>query len=168
MEEVFKKVNLLEFKIHLMDNKGHHAAVVSKKSTSKREYTVIIPKTDIIGSRFGKCTCGYPRKEGIPCDHMVAVFKLGRINQLSRIAVMSHWYMTEQWHNRFPENTYIDTHKILKLIVTVQPEWDPRRRVIQRRKCAGRVLLTISSNQQRRSGGQLKPPKHQRRREWIW
>jgi hypothetical protein len=33
---------------------------------------------------------------------------------------------------------------------------------------AGRVLLTISSNQQRRSTGQLNPPKHHRRRELIW
>ncbi len=105
MDEVLKKVNLLEFKINLTDNKDHHAAVVSKKSASKREYTVIIPKTETMGSRFRKCTCGYPKKEGIPCDHMVAIYKLGRINGLSRIAVMPHWYTTEQWRNQFPENT---------------------------------------------------------------
>jgi hypothetical protein len=66
MEEVFKKVNVQDFKIHLMDNKDPHTAVVSKKSTSKREYTVIIPKTYTIGSRFGKCTCGYQKKKGSP------------------------------------------------------------------------------------------------------
>ncbi len=108
MEEVFKKVNVQDFKIHLMDNEDHHTAVVCKKSTSKREYTVIIP-TDTVGSRFGKCTCGYPKKEGFPCDHMVAVSKLGRINGLARIAVMPHWYMTEQWQNQFSENTYQHT-----------------------------------------------------------
>ncbi len=42
MGEAFKKVNIQDFKIHLTDNKDHHAAVVSKKSASKREYTVII------------------------------------------------------------------------------------------------------------------------------
>jgi hypothetical protein len=52
MEEAFKKVNVEDFKIHLTDNKHHHTAVVSKKLASKREYTVIIPKTDTMGSRF--------------------------------------------------------------------------------------------------------------------
>jgi hypothetical protein len=117
MEEAFKKVNIQDLKIHNLDNKDHLTAGVSKKSISKREYTIIIPKTDKMGSRFGKCTCGYQKKEGIPCDHMVAISKLGRINGLSRIAVMPHQYTTEQWRNdQFPENTYIDTHSTLKSI----------------------------------------------------
>jgi hypothetical protein len=77
---------------------------------------MIIPKTDTLGSRFGKCTCGFPKKEGIPCQHMVAVSKLGRINGLTRTAVMPHWYTTAQWCNRFPKNTYINTHQALQLI----------------------------------------------------
>ncbi len=116
MEEAFKKVNVQDFKFHLAENKHHYTAVVSKKSASKREYTVIIPKTDTMVSRFGKCTCGFPNKERIPCDHMVAVSKLGRINGLTRIAVMPHWYTTAQWRNQFTENTYVNTHKTLKSI----------------------------------------------------
>jgi hypothetical protein len=104
MEEAFKEVNVQGFKFHLAENNHHHTAVVRKKSASKRECTVIIPKTDTMGSRFGKCTCGFPNKEGIPCDHMVAVSKLGRINGLTRIAVMPHWYTTAQWCNQFPKN----------------------------------------------------------------
>jgi hypothetical protein len=94
----------------------HHAVVVSKKSTSNRESTVIIPKTNIMGSRFGTCTCGHQKKEGIPCDHMVAISMLGRINGLSRIVFMPHWYTTEQWRNQFSEDTFINTHKTLKSI----------------------------------------------------
>jgi hypothetical protein len=109
MEEAFKKLNVQEFKFHLAENKHHHTALVSKKSTREREYTVIIPKTDTVGSRFGKCICEFPNKEGIPCDHMVAVSKLGRINGLTRVAVMPHWYTIAQWCNQFPENTYM-TH----------------------------------------------------------
>jgi hypothetical protein len=179
MEEAFQNVNVQDFKVHLAENNDHHTAIVSKKSTSEREYTVIIPKTDTLGSRFGKCTHGFPKKEGIPCHHMVAVFKLGRIDGLTRTAVMPHWYTTAQWCNQFPENTYIDTHQTLKLIkanstpmmmnyVTDQTGWGPRRRVIRRRISTGRVLLTILSNQHRRSAGQLNPPKHHRRRELIW
>ncbi len=88
MEEAYKKVNALMFKIHVTELEDHHAVLESKKSTSKREYTAIIPKTDIMGSRFGTCKCGYPKKEGIPCNHVVAISKLGRINGLSRIVVM--------------------------------------------------------------------------------
>jgi hypothetical protein len=52
MEEAFKKVNKAMFKIHVTEVEDHHAVTVSKKSTSKREYTVIISKADIMGSRF--------------------------------------------------------------------------------------------------------------------
>jgi hypothetical protein len=56
-------------------------------------------------------------KEGVnPCQHMVAVCKLGRIDGLSRSAIMPHWYTTAQWRNQFPKNSYIDTHQTLKSI----------------------------------------------------
>ncbi len=127
MEEVFKKVNVQDFKFHLAEHEHHHTAVVSKKSASKREYTVIIPKTDTMGSRFGKCTCGFSNKEGIPCDHMGAVSKLGRINGMTKIAVMPHWYTTAQWRNQFPENTYINTHKTFKSIKAISTPQDNLR-----------------------------------------
>jgi hypothetical protein len=98
-EEAFKEINTAIFKIHVTEMEAPHSATVSKKTASKREYTVITPKADNMGSRFGPCTCGYPKKEGIPCQHMVALCKLGRINGVSRIAIMPHWYMTVQWRN---------------------------------------------------------------------
>ncbi len=114
MEEAFNTVKVQDFKVHLTENKNEHTAFVSKKSTSQREYSVIIPKSDTLGSRFGKCTCGFPKKEGIPCQHMVAVTKLGRIDGLTRTAIMPHWYTTAQWRNQFPKNYYIETHQTLK------------------------------------------------------
>jgi hypothetical protein len=110
MKEAFNNVNVQDFKVHLTENKNEHTAIVSKKSTSHREYSVKLPKSATLGSRFGTCTSGFPKKEGIPCQHMVAVSKLGRIDELSRSAIMSHWYTTAQWRNQFPENFYIDTH----------------------------------------------------------
>jgi hypothetical protein len=94
IEEAFNNVKVQDFKVHLTENNNEHTAFVSKKSTSQREYSVIIPKSDTLGSRFGKCTCGFPKKEGIPCQHMVAVSKLGRIDGLTRTAIMPHWYTT--------------------------------------------------------------------------
>jgi hypothetical protein len=66
-EEAFKPINPEIYKFHLTEMESHHAATVSKKSASKRECTVIIPRDENMGSRFGMCTCGYPKKEGIPC-----------------------------------------------------------------------------------------------------
>ncbi len=116
MEEAFNNVNLEDFKIHLTEKENEHTAIVSKKSTSHREYSVNLSKSTTLGSRFGKCTCVFPKKEGIPCQHMVAVCKLGRIDGLSRCAIMPHWYTTAQWRNQFPKNSYIDTHQTLKSI----------------------------------------------------
>ncbi len=143
-----------------------------------REYNVNHPTSATLGSRFGKCTCGFPKKEGIPCQRMVAVSKLGRVDGLTRAAIMPHWYTTAQRRSHFPKNSYIGIHQTLNQLkqtqlhmmncVTAPTSWGPKRRVIQRRISARRVLLTKSCNQQRRSAGQLKPPKFQRRRESIW
>jgi hypothetical protein len=116
MEEAFQNINVQDFKVHLTENDYQHTAIVSKKSTSEREYSVIIPKSDILGPIFGKCTCRFPKKEGIPCQHMAAVSELGRIDRLTRTAVVPHWYITAQWCNQFPENTYINTHQTLQSI----------------------------------------------------
>jgi hypothetical protein len=116
MEEAFHFVKVQDFKVHLTENDNEHAVIVSKKSTSEREYAIIIPMIDTIGSKLGNCTCVLPKKEGIPCHHMVAVPKLGRINGLTRTAVMPYWYTTTQWHYQFPKNNYIVTHQTLKSI----------------------------------------------------
>jgi hypothetical protein len=151
-------VNVQDFKAHLTENEDEHTAIVSKKSTSHREYSVNLPQSATLGSRFGKCTCGFPKKEGIPCQHMVAVSKLEIIDGLTRAAIMPNWYTTAQWRNQYPKNSYIDIHQTLKSIKanstphdelhTAPTGWGPRRRVVQRRITAIRVLLTMSSNQQ--------------------
>ncbi len=50
MEEAFKPILPEMYKIYLSEMKNHHAAIVSKKSAGKREYTVIIPRDDNMGS----------------------------------------------------------------------------------------------------------------------
>ncbi len=56
MEEAFKKVGTAMFEIHVTEVEDHHAVLVSNKTAHKRKYTVIIPKADIMGSRFESCT----------------------------------------------------------------------------------------------------------------
>jgi hypothetical protein len=98
MDESFDNVKVQEIKVHLTERKKE----LSKNTTSHRGYSVNIPKSDTLGSRFGKYTCGFPKIKEIPYQHTVAIQKLSRIDGLIRAAVMSHWYTTAQWRNQFP------------------------------------------------------------------
>jgi hypothetical protein len=95
MEEAFHNVKVQDFKVYLTENNYQHTAIVSKKSTSERD-SMIIPKSDTFGSTFGKCTCGFPKIKGVPCQHIVAESKLGRTDGLTKTAVMPHWYTKAQ------------------------------------------------------------------------
>jgi hypothetical protein len=52
-------------------------------------------KEPVRGSHYGGCTCGKANTEGVPCHHMVAVVKSGRVKTLTPINCMSKWWTTE-------------------------------------------------------------------------
>ncbi len=85
----------------------------------QREYSVVIPKGgQIHGSQFGTCSCGYPKKEGMLCNHMVAIVKVGAIATLTRVEIMPYWFTKAQWHLQFPEEVTCGTHITLTSIKT--------------------------------------------------
>jgi hypothetical protein len=97
MKVIFEKCNTLLFWIHVSKNTTDHAATICKKSLPQREYSVVIPKGgQIHWSQFGTCSCGYPKKEGMPCDHMVAIVKVGAIAALTRVAIIPYWFTKAQ------------------------------------------------------------------------
>jgi hypothetical protein len=66
--------------------------------TSTNEYTVIIPVEERMGSRFGTCTCGKLKTDGVPCRHMVVVAMMSsKIEGLTRIHIMLYWWTTAHW-----------------------------------------------------------------------
>jgi hypothetical protein len=80
MEEIFGKCDPSIYRVHMTELRDSLKFVISKKSTATREYSVVLPKMPLVhGSKFGSCTCGFPRKEGVPCDHMVAIVKQGTV-----------------------------------------------------------------------------------------
>jgi len=88
----------------MTEHANFHKFVVSKNSAATREYFVLLPKVGVVhGSRFGTCSCGFPKKEGIPCDHMVAIVKSGAIPDLTRVQLMPFWYTRAQWQMQFPK-----------------------------------------------------------------
>ncbi len=64
-------------------------------------------------------------------------------------------------------NQLKQTQLHMMICVTAWTGWGARRRVVQRRISARRVLLTMSSNQQRRSAGQLQPPISRGGESWF-
>jgi hypothetical protein len=83
MKDIFEKCDTSLFRIHISKNTTDHTATICKNSSPQREYSVVLPKEgQIHGSRFGTCTCGYPKKEGVLCDHMVAIVKVDAIAML--------------------------------------------------------------------------------------
>jgi hypothetical protein len=84
MKDIFEKCNTLLFRIHVSKNTTDHTATICKKSLHQREYSVVILKEEQIhGSQFSTCSCGYPKKEGVACNYMVAIVKVGAIATLS-------------------------------------------------------------------------------------
>ncbi len=54
-------------------------------------------KESVMGSHFGGCTCGKANTEGVPCHHMVAVVKSGRVKTLTPNNCMLKWWTIEMW-----------------------------------------------------------------------
>ena len=43
-------------------------------------------------------------KEGIPCDHMVAIVKQGAVPNITRVELMPYWYTRAQWQLQYPKD----------------------------------------------------------------
>jgi hypothetical protein len=67
-EEAFQSVNVQDFKVHLTENENEHTAIVSKKSTSHREYSVNIPKSDTWGQDLGSAHVDFQRRKRSPVN----------------------------------------------------------------------------------------------------
>jgi hypothetical protein len=101
-KEAFERVNIRDFLIEISTNGDEYCCIVNRLTSSNR-YTTRIPGTDTNGSFFGTCTCGVPRVDGLPCQHMIAVCKSGRIEGLDESNVMPYWWHTSHWRKQYPQ-----------------------------------------------------------------
>ena len=101
MEEVFRDINLREYRINVTNCDTFHRVTVSR-ITSTNEYTVIIPFQETMGMRFGTCTCGKPKTDGVPCKHMAVIAMSSKIVGLTRTQIMPYWWTTEHWQQQYP------------------------------------------------------------------
>ena len=108
MEEAFRDVNLMEYRISINNCDSFHRITVGRM-TSTNEYMVIIPVEETMGSRFGTCTCGKPKTDGVPCRHMVVVAMSSKIECLNRIHIMPYWWKTAHWRAQYAMDVYCPT-----------------------------------------------------------
>jgi hypothetical protein len=105
MEEAFKDVDQRMYRMQLSEVIDSHVVQVGRTMVGAKIFTVTIPKTATLGSRFGSCTCGFPATQGLPCRHMVVVAKSNAIEGLTRVMMMPSWWTTEQWRKQFPKES---------------------------------------------------------------
>jgi hypothetical protein len=126
MEEAFKDVNIRDYAMKVVETETYTEATVSRNAMNSKNYTVIMPKEERLGSRFGSCTCGKPAKDGVPCQHMVVLVK-SYGNSFTRIGIMPYWLTTAHWRVQYPEDLYCRTDITMKAIQAMStPEDDLR------------------------------------------
>ncbi len=104
-EDIFSKCDPSIYPMQMTDLPDSHKFFILKKSTATREYIVVLPKMTLDhGSKFGSCTCCFTRKEGIPCNHMVAIVKQGAVPNITRVELMPFWYTRAQWQLQYPKD----------------------------------------------------------------
>jgi len=104
MRLAFENVNTTQFTVTVSSLEECYQCTVRFNKVGALTYTVKIPKVPTLGSMFGTCTCGIPKRDGLPCIHMVVLAKGGNINHVSftRVSVMPYWLTSEYWRQQYP------------------------------------------------------------------
>ena len=126
-DEIFANVNYQDYHIVTGEYPDRWAIKVKYKTQVQRQcYFIRDPE---MGSHFGACSCGKTETESLPCHHMVAVIKSGRIPALTSTNCMPKWYTTEMWRRQYPQNEVPLSDfslESLKDTLTVQPDMTMR------------------------------------------
>jgi hypothetical protein len=110
-DESFKNVNFRDYHITITETNGNqwendgtrwNCSVGYRNNLEKLCYFEQNPHYP---SLFGGCECRAPEVDGIPCHHMIAVVKSGRIDGLTVDNAMPEWWTTELWRQQYPKNS---------------------------------------------------------------
>jgi len=72
----------------------------------KKEEIVILQKVPVDDSHFGRCTCGAPQTDAVPCEHMSVVALSAVIRpQITPMNIMPFWWKRSHWRLQFPLET---------------------------------------------------------------
>jgi hypothetical protein len=115
--------NTNEYRVSIEDDFNFHIAKVKMSINNKSpERTVKIAKDSINNLSFGTCSCGVPQVDSVPCIHMTAVVKSGRINGITVEDLMPWWWTTRQWRLQLPQELRVLSNIS---ILTIKETFDP-------------------------------------------
>jgi hypothetical protein len=120
-DEIFGNVDFHDYTIDIAE---HDDSWVRQVTKTRMMRTAWFPKeADDMGSFFGGCNCGIPNVDAVPCHHMVAVVKCGRVKSLTPNNVMPRWWTTEMWRKQYPAAlTSLNDFSLETLKLTEQPD----------------------------------------------
>ena len=100
-DDIFAKVDYTNYVISVSTEKTVNVRISRIGNIERVCYFL---KEEIMGSVFGGCSCGAPSVKGIPCHHMIAATKCGRIEGLNPTNAMPLWWTTIMWRKQYPRN----------------------------------------------------------------
>jgi hypothetical protein len=127
MESVFADVVPAHYTRDVQEMNTYYHCTVCRIAGGGVVYTITIPKAERLGSLFGTCNCGIPKRDGIPCRHMAVLADAGDIpNPLfTRLSVMPYWFRTAHWRRQYPRNVPCNGRVNLRFVMSkYEPEGD--------------------------------------------
>ena len=111
-DNAFEGINFRHYGIFVDNNDENSNRLVARVTRLGGEHHAerrcwFLKEEDNDGSVFGGCSCGVPNTDGIPCHHMIAVVKSGRIEGLTPTNAMPFWWTTECWKRQYPEDVEV-------------------------------------------------------------
>ena len=128
-EESFRNVNHCLYNISILQHDERFVFHV-KRHDSQQLRTCYFMKEEVKGSVFGGCSCSFPKTQGWPCHHMIAVVKSTRITDLTMSNCMPYWWMTDCWREQYPEDSgieYLDMETLTNTLPREQQTNNPYR-----------------------------------------
>ena len=127
MEAAFADVVPSKYTRDVQEMDTYYHCTVCRTAGGGVLYTVTIPKQPQLGSWFGTCNCGVPKRDGIPCNHMAVLADAGDIPNpdFTRLSVMPYWFRTEHWRRQYPRHVTCNGTVNLRLVMSkYDPEGD--------------------------------------------
>ena len=122
MFDEIASANTNKYRVSIKNDEDFHIGKVKMSINSKSpERTVKIQKVNVNNQYFRTCSCGVPQVDSVPCIHMMAVAKSGRVNGMAVEDLMPWWWTTRQWRLQLPKELYVLANVSMS---SLREKWD--------------------------------------------
>ena len=116
MIDEINKMQVRGFRVMTEEKNVKYVCTVKDVQGRLADNTVVVPKEDTFGSRFGHCSCGVTQMDSVPCIHIAAIAKLSKVPGFNMGNDMTYWWSTAQWHHQFLIDTVVNTNLMMSMI----------------------------------------------------